>query len=123
MTGQIEPRDESGEFRAPLNTLASKLALGEASGPAPSLHDALRRFRDAQARAAESPADPLAKGAPKPPLDVEARALRKSRKRYRKHLGEGVSPPRAAVLAHIRYRKAGGKSSMDVWSRKVAEGK
>ena len=112
MTGQIQPRDESGEYRAPLNTLASKLALGEPSGP--NLLDALRRLREQQV---------VAKAAVKPAEDTETKALKKSRKRFRKHVAEGVSPSRATVLAYAHYRSKGGKSGLDVWSRKVADGK
>lgn len=127
MAGQMKPgrvgpvpvthseRVETEEYRAPINTLASKLALGEKSGVAqPNLLDALRRLREVQS---------VAKATPKPAEDVEAKALRKSRKRLRRHFAEGTSPARAVVLSHAKYRSAGGKSGIDVWSRKMAEGK
>lgn len=111
------PRDESGVRRLPLNTLASK-AAGDPGDPSPiltpTLFAALQRYRATTAAEVTKAA---------PTEDVEAKALRKSRKRLHKHLGEGVSPARAAVLAHLHYRKHHGKSGIDVWSKKVAEGR
>ena len=115
MTGQIEPRDESGEYRAPLNTLASKLALGEPSGPAPSLSDALRRFRDAQALASALPADPLAKAAVKPAnvaAEVEKHAIVKAKKSIRKARAKGLEPAEIAAAGYRKYKKHGGKKAL-----------
>jgi hypothetical protein len=56
------------------------------------------------------------------PEDAEEVALRKSRKRLRRHIQEGVSPARATVLAHEHYRRKGGRSAVGVWSRKVEAG-
>lgn len=112
-------RDETGERRVPLNTLASK-ALGDHGDPptvpATSLLDAYTRWRASQAAAA-----PLGKAVDSA-AEVEAKALKKSRKRLKKHLLEGISPARASVLAHEKYKAKGGKSGINVWSRKVAEG-
>ena len=112
-------RDETGERRVPLNTLASK-AAGDPGDPptvpATSLLDAYTRWRASQAAV-------VAKASAKPAEDDEAKALRKSRKRLRKLTAEGISPARAAVLAHVHYRNKGGRSGISVWSKKVAEGK
>ena len=95
----------------------AKAILGAtASAPGTSLLAGYENWKRSQAAAI-----PLAKAADSG-AEVEAKALRKSRKRLRKHLLEGASPARASVLAHARYKAKGGRSGIDVWSRKVMEG-
>jgi hypothetical protein len=81
---------------------------GLGSGP-PNLLEAYARWKAAQ-KAAPSPADP------------EAVAMRKSRKKLARSLREGASPAAAVVAAHARYKKHGGRSSLAVWARRVAQG-
>ena len=96
----------------------AKAVLGaSASPPGSSLLDAYAKWKASSQDAAQA----LGKKADMA-ADTESVALRKSAKRLAKHLREGVSPARAAVLAHAHYRKHGGRSGVDVWSRRVAEG-
>jgi hypothetical protein len=79
---------------------------GLGSGP-PNLLEAYAKWKSAQKAA---------------PSDPEAVAMRKSRKRLAKALREGVAPAAAVVAAHARYKKHGGRSSLPVWARRVAQG-
>ena len=97
-------------------SLAKAVAGATATPPGSPLLAAYEKWKAAQGTAPQ-----LGKAADAA-ADLEARALRKSRKRLRKHLLEGVSPARAAVLAHTRYKLLGGRSGIEVWSKKVQDG-
>jgi hypothetical protein len=91
------------------------LSTGSASKTTtPPLLEAYQKWRQRQAAVVEKA------GTAQLPADAELRALRKSAKRLGKHVREGVSGPQAAVLAHQHYKKHGGKSGIEVWSRKIA---
>lgn len=81
-------------------------ALGDS---APTLLQQYARWRAAQDAQTRKAAE-----------DPEARAMRKSKKRLRRCLAEGMSPTAATVQAHAHYRKHGGRSALPVWARKVA---
>lgn len=78
---------------------------------APSLADALRRFRAAQALST-SPADPLPKCS-LTPIEVtaalEKRALDKASKAMRRVSGAGLEPAEIAAAGWTKYRRHGGK--------------
>lgn len=90
----------------------SEPAAPTAGVPGGSLIEAYVRWRDAQAMKAAEPG----------PDDIEAKAMKKSRKRLHKHIREGVSPAVAVVRGHQRYKELGGKSTLAVWARKIAQG-
>ncbi|HUY07495.1 MAG TPA: hypothetical protein VMU99_09580 [Acidimicrobiales bacterium] len=84
-------------------------------GPAPSLADALRRFRAAQALASESPPDPLVKGSPtvvEVTAALEKRALGKARKSMQRASGAGLEFAAFAAVGWTKYRRHGGKRSL-----------
>lgn len=83
-------------------------ALGD---PAPSLLTQYARWRAAQDAAARKASE-----------DPESKALRKSRKKLGRCLRDGMAPSAAVLAAHQHYRKHGGRSALQVWSRKVAAG-
>jgi len=80
-------------------------------GPAPSLADALRRFRTAQALSTPL-ADPLPKGIFTPAevsAELEKIALHKAKKAMRRVSGEGLEPAALAARGFRKYKKHGGK--------------
>lgn len=85
----------------------------QASG-SPTLLEAYRRWQAAQEATAKAAA---------PAGDPEAVAYKKSRKRLRKLIAGGASPAAATIQAHQHYRKHGGRSGIEVWSRRIAAGR
>ena len=107
---------DSDEMTTGRASLAKALVGATASPPGTSLLEAYEKWRAAQAAAPRlgKVADAAA--------DLEARALKKSRKHLGKLLRNGMAPPVACDKAHQRYRLDGGKSGYSVWARRVAGG-
>ncbi len=94
----VPPRQVGGEQQAPVDSLMGRYLL----------------WREQQA--AKAATAPTAE-------EIERKAHRKSRKRFRRLIAEGVSPATAVIRAHEHYRAKGGRSTLQVWARRVAEGK
>jgi hypothetical protein len=97
-------------------SLAKAVVGASSSPPGTSLLEAYERWKASQAAAPK-----LGKAADAA-ADLEARALKKSRKHLGKLLRNGMAPPVACDKAHQRYRLDGGKSGYSVWARRVAGG-
>ena len=83
---------------------------------APSLLDALRRLREAQA--ATPATSTLTKAAVKPAAvtaEIEKHAVRKSKKTMRKARAAGHEPAEVAARGFAKYRKHGGKKAVGQW--------
>lgn len=86
-------------------------------GSAPSLLQAYAKWQQRQREAAETVAKARHE---RTPAETERRALKKSRKRLRRHLSEGMSAPAACAAAHRHYKRKGGRSTYITWARKVS---
>ena len=108
---------ETDEMTTGRASLAKAVAGATAAPPGTTLLEAYRKWQASQAAAGT-----LGKVADQA-AELEAKALKKSRKRLAKHLREGMAPTVACDRAHEHYRLNGGKSGFTVWARRVAEGR
>ena len=108
------PQLKPGQDRPEPVVVPPRQTGGEQTAPPDSLMGRYLLWREQQA--AKAATAPTAE-------EIERLAHKKSRKRLRKLLAGGVSPATATIRAHEHYRSKGGRSTLQVWARRVAEGK